>query len=205
MYFGRTYGGQVTTTMIAISILLTLLSGSPRAMPLVRALYFSEYFGSSFPEIMHGQVWRLVTPIFLHGGILHLVFNMMWLYQLGGAIETLEGSRYFALMTLVFAAIVNTSQYLVSGPNFLGMSGVVYALLGYIWMMSRYKAGTQYALAPGTVAFMVAWMVLCMIGVIGNVANTQHFVGFVIGTVWGFLHSGQIATLRRRARYRKGL
>jgi GlpG protein len=205
LQLARSFGGHVTTTMIVVSVVLTLLSGSESWVSVVRSLYYSEYYGRGFPEILDGQVWRLFTPIFIHGGILHLVFNMMWLYQLGGAIETLEGSRYFLIMTLVFAAIVNTSQYLVSGPNFVGMSGVVYALLGYIWMMSRYKAATHYALASGTVAFMVIWMVLCMIGIIPNVANTQHFVGFVVGTVWGFIRSGHIATLRRRARYRRGL
>ena len=109
---------------------MTLLANLPAFAPLTAKLYFSEYLGTSFPEIRAGQVWRLVTPIFLHAGVLHLVFNMLWLYQLGGQIEAQESSGYFAVMVLVLAVICNTGQYVVSGPLFIGMSGVVYGLLG---------------------------------------------------------------------------
>lgn len=196
--------GNVTFTLIVISIALTLASKAPNAAQLIRSLYYSEFMSRQFPEIMSGQVWRLVTPIFLHAGLLHLVFNMMWLHQLGGAIERNEGSRYFLFMTLLTAIIVNTSQYLISGPLFLGMSGVVYMLFGYVWMMSKYKAGSSYALNQQTVVIMLVWLVVCLVGLIPNTANTQHVMGLITGVAWGFLRSGQISTIRRRRRFRSG-
>jgi GlpG protein len=195
----------VTIFFIMVSVVMTLLSNIPAFAPLTAKLYFSEFFGTSFPEIRAGQVWRLVTPIFLHGGVLHLVFNMLWLYQLGGQIEAQESSRSFAVMVLVLAVICNTGQYVVSGPLFVGMSGVVYGLLGYIWMMTRFQTGTLYVLSQQTVMFMLIWLGLCLVHIIPHVANTEHILGLLVGVAWGFVRSGGWSQMRRRRRFRKQL
>jgi GlpG protein len=195
--------GRVTLAFVMISVALTFVRDLPGAESFVLKLFFSLRDERSFPEIMDGEVWRIITPIFLHGGWLHLIFNMLWLFQLGGAIERLEGSGYLAGMVLITGALCNTAQYLVAGPAFMGMSGVVYGLLGYIWMMSKYKAGTQYALPQQTVGFMLIWLVICLIGLIPNVANTQHVVGLLLGVAWGFLRSGRLGELRRQAKFKR--
>ena len=197
--------GGVTGFFIAASVVVTLLANLPAFAPLTAKLYFSEYLGTSFPEIRAGQVWRLVTPIFLHAGVLHLVFNMLWLYQLGGQIEAQESSGYFAVMVLVLAVICNTGQYVVSGPLFIGMSGVVYGLLGYIWMMTRFQIGTLYLLSQQTVLLMLIWLGLCLFHIIPHVANTEHIVGLLVGVAWGVVRSGGWSQMRRRRRFRKRL
>jgi GlpG protein len=193
----------VTCLFIGISVAVTLLAHVPALTPVISKLYFSAYLGKAFPEIRAGEVWRLVTPIFLHGGLLHLLFNMLWLYQLGGQIEKQESSRSIAVMVLVFAIMCNTAQYLVSGPLFVGMSGVVYGLLGYIWMMTRFQVGTRYMLSEQTVTFMLLWLGLCLIGVIPHVANTEHVVGLLLGVAWGFVRSGGWGQMRRRRRWHR--
>jgi len=195
----------VTWLFIAVSVAVTLLATVPAWTPVISKLYFSGYFGTGFPEIRAGQVWRLVTPIFLHGGLLHLLFNMVWLYQLGGQIEAQESSRYFAVMVLVLAICCNTGQYLVSGPLFVGMSGVVYGLLGYLWMMTRFQAATRYMLSEQTVMFMLLWLGLCLVGIIPHVANTEHIVGLLLGVVWGYVRSDGWGQMRRRRRWHKQL
>jgi GlpG protein len=193
----------VTIGLIVISALLTLLKMTPRLEGLLGVFYFSRYVGTSFPEIMHGQIWRLITPVFIHNGPLHLLFNMMWLYQLGGAIEVHEGKRYYAFLLVLLSVIVNCIQYLLIGPNFMGMSGVVYGLLGYVWMMSRYQVGTRYVMETNTVMFMLGWLVICLIGVMGpNVANAEHISGLITGVVWGLLRSDFIKTWLRQRRYK---
>jgi len=195
----------VTCLFIGVSVVVTLLAHVPALAPVISKLYFSAYLGKAFPEIRAGEVWRLVTPIFLHGGLLHLLFNMLWLYQLGGQIEAQESSRYVAIMVLVFASICNTAQYIVSGPLFVGMSGVVYGLLGYIWMMTRFQVGTRYMLSEQTVMFMLLWLGLCLVGIIPHVANTEHVVGILLGVAWGFVRSDGWGEMRRRRRWRKQL
>jgi len=182
---------------------VTLLAHVPALAPMLSKLYFSASLGKAFPEIRAGQVWRVVTPIFLHGGLLHLLFNMIWLYQLGGQIEAQESSRYVAVMMLVFASICNTAQYIVSGPLFVGMSGVVYGLLGYIWMMTRFQVGMRYMLSEQTVMFMLLWLGLCLVGIIPHVANTEHVVGLLLGVAWGFVRSDGWSQMRRRRRWHK--
>jgi GlpG protein len=195
----------VTYFCIGVSVAVTLLAHVPALAPVISKFYFSVYFGTAFPEIRAGEVWRLVTPIFLHGGLLHLLFNMLWLYQLGGQIEAQESSRYVAIMVLVFAIICNTAQYLVSGPLFVGMSGVVYGLLGYIWMMTHFQVGTRYMLSEQTVMLMLLWLGLCLVGIIPHVANTEHVVGMLLGVAWGFVRSGGWGQMRRRRRWRRQL
>jgi len=200
---GNNNYGTVTICLILTSIFATFVLDLPTYKWLQYKLYYSEFMGRGFPEIRNGQVWRIITPIFMHGGLLHIVFNMLWLHQLATQVEKVEGPRYILLMVLSLAAIANTGQYLVSGPLFVGMSGVVYGLLGYIWMMTRYKYNSPYTLSQGTVTFMVIWMLICLVGIIPHVANTEHVLGFCTGTFWGLLKSGGIKAEWRRYNYKK--
>lgn len=147
---------------------------------------FREVPSTDLELVRRGQVWRLVTPIFVHFGILHLVFNMMVLYDLGGMIEMRRGTVRLGLLVLATAVASNLGQYYYSHqPNFGGMSGVVYGLFGYVWMKSRYDPGSGLVLHPNTVNYMLIWLVLCMVGVIPHVANAAHVVGLAAGMLIG--------------------
>ncbi len=143
--------------------------------------------------IASGQVWRLISPILLHFGILHLVFNMFWLRRLGGLIELRKGS--LALLALVVASgcLSNFAEYFWDlqrhGPEypvrFGGMSGVVYALFGFCWMKSDYDAESDMKMPTNTIIFMMIWLVACMSGAIGPIANAAHVAGLGVGMVVG--------------------
>jgi GlpG protein len=92
----------------------------------------------------------------------------------------------------------------MAGAGFLGMSGVVYALFGYVWMMARYQPATRYVLARETVIVMLVWLGVCLVGLIPGVANTEHVAGLIVGVVWGFLRSGFLGTMSRRRKWRDG-
>lgn len=137
-------------------------------------------------EVLHGEVWRLVTPIFIHFGLLHILFNMSMLFQFGLAIESRRGSGRFLVFVLLTAVASNLGQYWSSGPAFGGMSGVVYGLFGYLWMKSRYDPNAGFYVPPSTVVIMVGWFFLCMTGQVGSIANAAHGVGLVAGIVTGY-------------------
>jgi GlpG protein len=133
--------------------------------------------------VRHGQVWRLVTPIFLHFGFLHLLFDMWWLYDLGRAIETRKGTWKLLGIVLLGGILGNLAQYLWSGPLGGGMSGVVYALFGYIWIKGLLSPREGLAVATNTVWLMLGWLVLCMTGLLGPIGNGAHLIGLITGVI----------------------
>jgi rhomboid protease GlpG len=135
--------------------------------------------------IKRGQVWRFVTPAFIHFGVVHILFNLMWLRLLGMAVEFIRGTRRFLVLCVVIAVVSHTAQFLWSGPAFGGMSGVVYGLIGYVWMKGRTQPQLGLGLTPNQIVYAVLWLFLCMGGAFGAVANAAHLGGFVVGILIG--------------------
>lgn len=160
----------------------------------VQALYISDphpagFFVKPLAEVRAGEIWRLFTPALLHFSLMHIFFNMMWMLNLGGLIESREGTGRLALLVLVIAGASNTAQYFVSGPGFGGMSGVVYGLFGYAWMRGKFDPGSGLGIDHQNVVMMLVWFAVCFTGWVGPIANTVHTVGLVIGVAWGWLAS----------------
>lgn len=137
-------------------------------------------------DVFHGQIWRLITPIFLHGSPLHLVMNMMALHSIGKLIEARFGTWRLGVLVLVIAALSNVAQYAYSGPHFAGMSGVVFGLFGFVWMKSEFDPAAGFKITRSSIAMMLGWMILCFTGWIGPIANAAHFVGLVVGILMGY-------------------
>jgi len=180
----------VTTALIAVSVGVSLLSKMGAATANVAALFIAAPNTHGFQSVLAGEVWRLVTPIFLHFGPLHLLFNMLWTWDLGRALEWKKGSGFVLGFVLLVGAGSNLAQYLLTGsPRFGGMSGVVYGFLGYVWMQGRHNPAFGIALNKQTVSMMLGWFVVCWLGLLGPIANWAHTLGLAIGTAWGFLEA----------------
>lgn len=132
-----------------------------------------------------GEFWRPIGPAFLHFGVLHIFFNMTWIKMVGGAIEYVRGTRRFILLCLIVAVISNVAELFWSGPNFGGASGVVFGLIGYVWMKGRTQPQVGLGLEPRTVVYSIAWLLICMTGSLGAIANAAHLVGFLTGILIG--------------------
>lgn len=188
---GATGGKQAVWMLIGVSVVIFLMHHvirSEASFKILSLLPIDEYVIPPylFHEVLGGEVWRLFTPIFIHGDIFHVAFNMLWLNFLGGLVETRKGQMKFWALVLFVAAVSNSAQYILSGPAFGGMSGVNYGLLGYIWMKMKFEPHEQIKMDPFFVKLMLLWMVLCMVGLIGNVANTCHVVGLLSGMAVGY-------------------
>lgn len=183
-----------TMLLIAISVIVAMISQLGKDhFPFVDRLAFSGaepsvrgwIYHDAWVDILSGQVWRLVTPMFIHYGPMHLLFNMVWLKGLGGEIEKEYGWGFLLALVVATAVPAHVVEFLWAGPRFGGMSGVVYGLFGYIWARSRNEPGCLVDIDDGTARFMLIWLFLCMTGAMGNIANAAHVVGLVAGCVLG--------------------
>ena len=182
---------RLTAILIALSLTVAVLSKFGSDYQFLHFLFISEY-RQGLTEISEGQLWRLFTPIIIHFGILHIAFNMIWLYQLGSAIEQRQSIKRMAILVIVTSLLSNLAQYFWSGPSFGGMSGVVYGLLAYIWVQGKYNPRAGLGLEQNIAIMMLIWFVICWMGLVGNIANMAHTIGLVCGAILGLFYSPRI-------------
>lgn len=208
---GRVWSGSaqrlepLTTALIIVSVGVAILSRLGNDFAALNPLMITRVeiagqwvtWNRGLPEIHNGQVWRLITPMFIHFGILHILFNMMWLKDLGGMVERAKGTWFLAILVTVVAAASSLGQYALSGPMFGGMSGVIYGLFGYVWMKGKYNPGCGMGINQQTVTWMLVWFALCFTGLLGNIGNGAHGIGLVVGVVWGFLGARIVPAVRK--------
>jgi len=160
------------------------------------------YFSYLNDTLASGQWWRLLTPMLIHFGILHLAMNTLWYWELGRRIEARQGALMLLGLTLLFSLAANFAQYLWAGPSlFGGLSGVLYGLLGHCWLFQRLAPNAAYRLPPGVLVMMLAWLLICMTGIFellqfGAIANAAHVGGLLAGCLTGLLGGA----LARRSR-----
>ena len=184
------YGvGILTYGLIGICLVVAFYSRLGANRELLDRLFINDPNQTAtgfLPDVFqHGEFWRLLTPIFIHFGVLHLVFNLMWLFQLGSMIEARQGSWRLLLLVAVTGVFSNLAQYLVGGPQFGGMSGVVYALAGYVWIRGKYDRASGLFLDQQSVTILLVWGAVCFTGIVGHVANFAHLGGLVSGMAIG--------------------
>jgi len=172
--------GPLTLALMGICIIVAFI-GLPPASPY---LWISIQPGF-LREVQRGEVWRLLTPIFIHMGIPHILFNMLCLKDFGSMIEARLGSAKLLVMVVVIGVGSNLGQYIVAGPDFGGMSGVLYGLFGFIWMRGRFDLASGLRLPQADIVMMVGWFFLCLFQIIPHVANGAHGFGLLIGMAWG--------------------
>lgn len=178
---------------VTLVILMTCLTlGIVSFLGLGNWLFSWLHFPAPFDE-QWIQLWRLWTPALMHGDMVHLLFNLVIWWYLGGKIEHGAGSSKLLLLLFAGAFIPNLWQGLWVGPGFLGLSGVNYALLGYLTLV--YKTKPELHIPPALIGFMLFWMVLGFVanpsgwltGNSGGMANFAHLGGLLIGLTQGWM------------------
>lgn len=135
--------------------------------------------------IKNGEIWRPVTPAFIHLNLIHILMNMMAFRSFGMAVEFTRGTGRFIALCIIVAAVSHTAELFWSGPFFGGMSGVIFGLVGYVWMKGKTQPRLGIGLQQQTLVFCLLWLFLCMAGVFGPIANAAHLVGFLTGILIG--------------------
>jgi len=188
----------VTMTLIGISVVVFIFTGFGEDGDswLLRKLLFHDmgnyhyvYYGdvsAKLERIRQFEVWRIVSPIFLHFGPLHILMNMGCLFGLGGQVERRKGARKYLAIVFATAVISNLFQALVpaefGGSTYSGgMSGVMYGVFGYVWMKAWYDRQDGFQISEFNILLLMGWLFLCMTGLVGNIGNWAHVVGLIVG------------------------
>ena len=151
------------------------------------------------------QYWRLVTPIFIHFSMLHIAFNLLWVWDIGRKIEKVIGSYFYLVLVLITALLSNYLQYLdIESPMFGGMSGVVYAIIGFAWLVPKLIPNCPSLISKPIMVFLMLWLALGYTSIfeqlgIGKIANTAHLIGLICGLVCAFFYYLYANRQRRKA------
>lgn len=161
-------------------------------------------FSTANEIFSRGEYWRLLTPMFIHFSLLHIVFNLLWFWELGRRIESNLGGAELMIVILATSLCSNVLQYVLTGPSlFGGISGVVFGLLGFTLIWSRILPARDIALPDGVYIFMFVFLALGFAGIIdllpfGSMANGAHLggllAGLALGAAFALLEKGRSGT-----------
>lgn len=180
------HAGLVTLVIFATCWLVFLSTYFIWGVKVFHLLKFPPVF--SITEFL-SEPWRLLGPAFFHFSWMHLIFNTMWWWQLGGDIEKKLGKGTLINIFLITALVSNVGQFLVAGANFGGLSGVVYGLVGFVWWIGWLAPQYEIKLAKPVVGILLFWMLLGFVDLLPiNMANTAHFMGLVSGCCLAWLY-----------------
>lgn len=184
----------VTFTLIVLSAIITLgtqygkkldaFAGQVSIVPeMTREGDYTKFPANyrQLPGVTEGEVWRLVTPAFIHFDPIHLILDMYWLVVFGGMIERVRGRRTMILLFLLTAIVGNLVQLYWRGPAFGGMSGVDAGLFGFIWISGQMDPDGGLVLPQHLVFIMLAFLMLATTGLMGPIANGAHLGGLFAG------------------------
>ena len=139
------------------------------------------------------EIWRWLTPIFLHFSVLHLVFNCVVVFELGRRIESMNGTPLFLVLVFVLGVVSNLGQFILNpAPLFGGLSGVGYGFLGYLLVCQRrFPDEPRWKMPPGFAISLLVFLVVFTTGVTEafglHVANEAHWFGLLSGAAMAYL------------------
>jgi rhomboid protease GluP len=201
------FTGLVTVACIALYVISLLLDPAAALRP--RGLF--DFFSPSGRALdwlgmtgafawQQGRWWTILTAIYLHGSLLHILFNVLWIRQLGPGVEELYGpARLVMIFTISGAAGFLASNFISAYPT-VGASGAIFGLLGAMVAYGRRRGGTFGAMVLrqyGQWALVLFILGFFMAGV-NNLAHAGGFVGgFGAGLVLSFSERRQESPAER--------
>ncbi len=163
------------TIALAVGVTLAWWSGKVE----IRALFETV-------DIRRGQVWRLLTSVLPHANVLHLLFNVWWIWIFGTLVEETFGhAKTFGIFVLLALASNGAEYALLDGG--VGLSGVGYGLFGLIWVLSGRDRRFDGVIDQRTIELFVIWFFACIAFTVAGypIANIAHGVGAVAGALLG--------------------
>ncbi len=194
-----------TLSLIVLCIVLAFLAPLNAMTELTREMLYPDFsFGTRIINLdtvranfSAFQFFKMISPMLLHGGIIHLAFNMLWLWEFGRRIEAVQSSWSLLILIVSIALVSNTVQFLYGGSIYFGgMSGVVYGLFSYIWMWQLFDPQKQLSLPGALIFFLLLSLIVISVINLDFIADEAHIGGLLTGVVYGAF----TATISRLAR-----
>lgn len=184
---GTFIASPITLSLILVCLLVALISELGSETSRVSWLFYPQLASDNvfalLADLMHLEfALRSLTPMFLHFGELHLVFNMLWLWYFGKQLEALHPAWLFMLLIIVTSFASNTTQYMASNyNNFGGMSGVVYGLVAYSWVIHNFMPRSYLLFNRNLFTFFIVALVVMELVASSWVATAAHVGGLIAG------------------------
>lgn len=172
----------IVSIIVAIHIILYLLT----ILPVFPNFWFIENLSGVNLYIMEGEFWRLITPIFMHSGFSHMLFNSFSLVLFGPALERMLGGTRFLLVYLLSGLIANVATLLLEPLTYthVGSSGAIFGLFGYyIALIIFHKNMLSKQNSQVIITLCVISLVMTFIE--PNINITAHLFGLLGGFVLG--------------------
>lgn len=150
--------------------------------PLSLIRYGSGYAGLTVPL---GEWWRIVTPVFLHGGLIHFVFNSMALVRLGPLVEEEFGTERLAAIYVVCGIVGSAASQFLRHSHTVGASGALCGLLGLL-LVHGWKIGGAYGNRLRSVMLQNTVLMIGM-SLLPNIDWMNHLGGFLAGSLLGLV------------------
>ena len=180
----RENAGPFTLGILVITILVFLLMSIIGDQPVMIWLAWP------YDPSLKFDVWRYFSHALMHFSVLHILFNLLWWWYLGGTVEKRLGSGKLVVITVISALLSGFVQYHFSGPWFGGLSGVVYALMGYAWLRGERDPQSGVFLPRGLIGFALIWLIAGWFDLFGmSIANGAHVAGLLVGLAMAFVDS----------------
>lgn len=187
----------VVTFFLALNILIHVVT----FIPGIGDQVFSAGIGVNF-LISEGEWWRLLTPMFLHGSIMHLLFNMFSLFIFGPELEKIAGKARFLTIYMLSGIFANIATFFLQEPSYasVGASGAVFGILGAFGALVYYTKHILPQLRQIIVPIIVISIVMTFLQ--PNINATAHIAGLVVGFLIGlsYFHPKRIVSWKSKKR-----
>jgi membrane associated rhomboid family serine protease len=146
-----------------------------------------DQFMSNTGDCLH-EPWRLLVPALFHDGVIHLLFNLYWLWFFGTKVEE-EFGHIATLAIFVFLGVGSLAAELAIFHGGHGLSGIGYGLFGMLWALGRVNPRFRDTVDHSVVELMLGWLLVCIVltmADVWHVGNVGHCAGCLLGALLGW-------------------
>lgn len=184
----------IVTIFLALNIGIYLLT----LLPFIGDYIISAGLGVNY-LVADGEWWRLLTPMFLHGGIMHILFNMFVLFVFGPELEKITGKLRFASLFMLAGILANVATYLLQDPSYrhLGASGAIFGIFGAYGALVYYTKKSMPELRQIIIPIIAISVIMTFVQ--PNINVTAHLTGLITGFIIGLSYFNPKRITRWRA------